>query len=336
MHLQIQTPFRLHFGLIDLNGELGRVDGGLGVSLQGELGWIISAKEINASSDQINCSSPQLVPVVKELLQTFRQATNISQQRFRLTVHRQIPSHVGLGSHTQLALGLATLLTNLTQEEYKYNTRQLARIMNRGGTSGIGVAAFEQGGFILDGGHSFGSDQQKTSFLPSSASKGLKPAPILFRSPLPEEWRFIIVLPRVKPGASGKEEINLFQSYCPLPAVDVKEICRLILMKVLPSVLEEDLNNFGEGVFELQHLGFKKIEIEIQHPIISHLINRAVESGAVGAGMSSFGPATFAIVDPKHISEIVDAWRDLLDKNQISYQIWTAHGDNQGSKIINL
>ncbi|MFX1532731.1 MAG: beta-ribofuranosylaminobenzene 5'-phosphate synthase [Promethearchaeota archaeon] len=336
MHLQIQTPFRLHFGLIDLNGEVGRIDGGLGVSLQGEFGWIISAKETNASFDRINTSLSQLIPVVKELLQNFRQAANISQQRIELTIHRHIPSHVGLGSHTQLSLAIAALLMSLAQEEHSFSTRQLAQMMNRGGTSGIGVAAFEQGGFILDGGHSFGSGQEKTIFLPSSASKGLKPAPVLFRSPLPDNWCFIIALPRVKAGASGKEEINLFQSYCPLPATDVKEICRLILMKVLPSVLEEDLQSFGKGIYELQHLGFKKIEIEIQHPIISHLIDLAVDSGATGAGMSSFGPATFAIAEPKHVSEIVDAWRNLLEKTQISHHIWTARGDNQGSRIMTL
>ncbi|MBS7628477.1 hypothetical protein KEJ23_00610, partial [Candidatus Bathyarchaeota archaeon] len=33
---------------------------------------------------------------------------------------------------------------------------ELAKIMGRGGTSGIGVAAFDKGGLILDGGHSFG------------------------------------------------------------------------------------------------------------------------------------------------------------------------------------
>ena len=29
----IQTPSRLHIGLLDLNGEIGRIDGGLGLGL---------------------------------------------------------------------------------------------------------------------------------------------------------------------------------------------------------------------------------------------------------------------------------------------------------------
>ncbi|MHA1233313.1 MAG: beta-ribofuranosylaminobenzene 5'-phosphate synthase, partial [Candidatus Helarchaeota archaeon] len=31
--MKISTPSRLHFGLIDLNGKFGRIDGGIGVSL---------------------------------------------------------------------------------------------------------------------------------------------------------------------------------------------------------------------------------------------------------------------------------------------------------------
>jgi hypothetical protein len=30
----IQTPARLHFGLLDLNGSLGRIDGGIGLALE--------------------------------------------------------------------------------------------------------------------------------------------------------------------------------------------------------------------------------------------------------------------------------------------------------------
>ncbi len=32
MPITITTPSRLHFGLIDLNGELGRINGGIGIT----------------------------------------------------------------------------------------------------------------------------------------------------------------------------------------------------------------------------------------------------------------------------------------------------------------
>ena len=31
-HIVLNTPSRLHFGLIDMNGEIGRIDGGVGLA----------------------------------------------------------------------------------------------------------------------------------------------------------------------------------------------------------------------------------------------------------------------------------------------------------------
>ena len=51
--LVINTPSRLHFGLIDLNGDYGRIDGGSGVSLT-DPGWKLQfepASDFSFSSD---------------------------------------------------------------------------------------------------------------------------------------------------------------------------------------------------------------------------------------------------------------------------------------------
>jgi beta-ribofuranosylaminobenzene 5'-phosphate synthase len=39
--------------------------------------------------------------------------------------------------------------------------REIARVITRGGTSGMGTAAFEAGGFLVDGGHGFGPGRLK-------------------------------------------------------------------------------------------------------------------------------------------------------------------------------
>ena len=77
-----------------------------------------------------------------------------------------------------------------------------------------GTAAFDPGGYILDGGHllrrggSGGAGAGvKHSFLPSSASE-VPPPPVLFQHPLPEDWFFVLAIPHVKRGAHGSEEIN--------------------------------------------------------------------------------------------------------------------------------
>ena len=52
MKLQITTPARLHFGLIDLNGELGRINGGFGVAID-HPNWIITLKKHEINSYQL-------------------------------------------------------------------------------------------------------------------------------------------------------------------------------------------------------------------------------------------------------------------------------------------
>ena len=97
----------------------------------------------------------------------------------KLTFVSEIPMHCGFGSGTQLALGIAQAANVLY--ELGLDVQELATAVGRGGTSGIGVAAFDAGGFIVDGGHRF--PEQKASFLPSSAVGDIPPpanfAPLL-------------------------------------------------------------------------------------------------------------------------------------------------------------
>ena len=68
---------------------------------------------------------------------------------------------------------------------------ELAKIVGKGRTSGIGVESFENGGFIIDGGH---RAMKNRGFVPSSASCATPP-PIIARYDFPEDWKIILVIP---------------------------------------------------------------------------------------------------------------------------------------------
>ena len=119
--------------------------------------------------------------------------------------------------------------------------KELTKLVNRGGTSGIGWRGFEKGGFIVDAGHEFGKGKEKETFLPSSASKEANPALTIFRYPIPEHWRFVLVIPNVKKGAYGDEEISIFQSHAPILKEEVNEVSHHILMKIVPGIIKKDL-----------------------------------------------------------------------------------------------
>ncbi len=311
--LKITTPSRLHLTLIDLNASIGRVDGGVGITLDEPLIRISAEKsdtvEITGNSEHLERmrnSAALLLPVGKGI---------------RISIEKDCPSHVGLGSGTQAALaaGMAVnKIYNLGLSVY-----EIAIKAGRGGTSGIGVAAFENGGFILDGGHKF---SEKKAFLPSAASR-LPPPPVLLRKDFPD-WDIVVAVPEQK-GASLKNEVNIFQKECPVPLKEVEKLSHIILMQLLPALVEEDIVTFGKGINSIQEIGFKKKEVELQ-PVSAKLMQALRDGGAYGAGMSSFGPAVYAFgEDAGNLKKIAEEF--LGEKGMV----FITKARNEGARIEN-
>jgi beta-ribofuranosylaminobenzene 5'-phosphate synthase len=104
-------------------------------------------------------------------------------------------------------------------------------------------------------------------------------------------------MPNVHKGAHGRKELDVFGAFCPVPKDEVAELCREILVRMIPAVLEGDLESFGSAVNRIQGLGFKKVEVGLQHPMIKRLMEEMRSAGAAGAGLSSFGPTVYAVAD---------------------------------------
>lgn len=287
----VEAPSRLHLTLIDMNGSRGRVDGGVGITLASPV-TLLEAQvhdEIQVKGGD-EASRERVRRVAEAVLKSLGYPLGAA-----ITLHRTIPGHTGLGSGTSLSLATAAALYRLAGRDEAVTT--LARITGRGGTSGIGTAAFEHGGFLIDGGHSFGADGVKREFRPSAASRGIDPAPLTVRHPFPVDWKILLATPRIPAGASGGAEVDIFRTSCPIPLPEVQEICHQVLMGMLPALVEHDLDRFGSAVNRIQEIGFKRVEIARQAPVIPQLLASLRDAGAAGAGMSSFGPVVFAITD---------------------------------------
>ena len=313
MKTRIDTPSRLHFSLIDLEGSLGRIDGGIGVALE-EPAVVLEAE----AGDYVNTNDKLAQSVAKKVLDYY------NLDGVKIEVKKTIPPHVGLGSTTQLALAVGVAITKIY--DIDVTIRDLAQIVGRGGTSGVGVAAFEKGGFILDGGHKF---SEKKDFLPSRFSAA-PPPNVLARCDLPDDWQFLCVIPELK-GAHGQKEKDIFQKYCPIPRREVEEVSRIILMNVLPGVAEGNINEFGSGINKIQHVGFKKIEVSLQDKIVMDLLDLLRENSH-GAGMSSFGPLCFGIFDKgaKSMEKDVVEW---CESRGIKYEVFLTKANNKGAKV---
>ncbi len=278
----IRTPARLHFALIDLNGSLGRIDGSIGLAINDPHFEIVAT-----AADQIQIESTQYKERAGGLLEKLQ--AEYGFPGINLQFVSEIPPHSGFGSGTQLALGIAQAVNTL----YNLNlsVADLAEAVGRGGTSGIGITAFERGGFILDGGHRY--PDQKSSFLPSSAAGNVPAPPLLLRHPFPD-WKLLIVIPRCT-HISGETEVQLFKTLCPQPQSTAEQLSHLILLQLLPAIFEADRCAFGAAINEIQTFGWKKVEIDAQGGVLQQTLDFLRENGAIGAGVSSWGPAIFAI-----------------------------------------
>lgn len=250
----------------------------------------------NSEELEIEFDLPQdgFIQTIKEKTQLIIEELNIKNKNYRFKIKEFFEEHLGIGSKTQLSLAIATAIAKL--EGVDISMEQLTKIVGRGGTSGIGWSGFEKGGFILDGGHDYGSGKEKETYLPSSASTA-SPAITLIRYDIPEDWRFVLIIPKVKKGAYGEEEVNIFQKYTPINQKEINEVSHQILMKVLPGILKKDLECFGQGLKRIQKIGFKKIEVDLQHPIVREIMDFLDIENVKAYGMSSFGPSVVAITE---------------------------------------
>lgn len=277
-HVKIITPSRLHFSLLDLNGALGRIDGGFGLAIA-EPNFQIVAERATGIHLSPSIYRDRAAAVLKRL-QEIHPFPGI-----KLTFESEIPMHCGFGSGTQLSLSVAQAVNLLY--ELGLDVQELAKVVGRGGTSGIGIAAFQTGGFIVDGGHRF--PEQKSSFLPSSALGDISPPPVLLRYSFPEV-PLLIVMPNCS-RIYGDTEIELFQTLCPQPEWVAQKLSHILLMQVLPALIEGDMPSFGKALNQIQTFGWKKVEIDAQGAELQLTLDFLRESGAFGAGISSWGSA---------------------------------------------
>ncbi len=328
--IRITTPCRIHLSLIDENGYTGRVDGGIGFMV--DRPNVLLETSNSADEFRIECNRyyKESVHVINEKASRVFKAFNISNKNFHFNLTRYYPSHVGLGSKTQLSLAIAAAITKL--KDINIPIRDLTKIVSRGGTSGVGWKGFEEGGFILDGGHDFGSGKEKETFLPSSASTSADPAITILRYPIPENWRFVLVIPNVKKGAYGDNEVEVFQKHAPIPKEEVNEVSHQILMKIVPGIIKNNLKCFGEGLKRIQSIGFKKIEIGLQDDVVKDLLKFFETYGTKAYAMSSFGPSVVGITES--YGEALKLKRAVRKHIQsVGGYIFICRPNNTGAKI---
>lgn len=340
--VMVRAPGRLHLGFLDPSGSLGRRFGSLGLVVDGyetqvELG--ASSVEQVAASGRAEGAEVGRAAAYLRLLQ----GHTGRREPLQLKLRRVLPAHAGFGSGTQLALAIARAFAQWHRLEL--DTPTLAGWLGRGLRSGIGVAGFDQGGLLVDGG--------------PRADGG--PATVLSRIPLPAAWRVLVVQDNAHQGLSGADERQAIASLSPLPRALAADICHQVLMRVLPGAAGAEFAPFAAGITRIQQMlgehfaaaqggaaftspavgrlvewigeASRCADAEFREPVAERGGVQATEPGAA-IGQSSWGPTGFVILPSQARAEaMIDAAR-AAKVVAASLTLRIVAGRNIGASVI--
>jgi beta-ribofuranosylaminobenzene 5'-phosphate synthase len=292
--VRVTAPGRLHLGFLDPAGSLGRRFGSLGLMIDG-FETEVEIRRNAADAIEADATAESELDRATDCLQRLRERTGCNAP-LALRLGRVLPAHAGFGSGTQLALAVGRAFARW--HGLDVTTPQLAAWLGRGKRSGVGIAGFDHGGLLLDGG-------------PSATGA---PAPLLARQDLPAAWRVIVVQDDTSSGLSGVAERDAIAQLPALPQAQAADLCHQVLLRVLPGVANDDFDSFAAGVNRLQDVlgahfapaqggsAWTSVSVARLMPWL-----RAHAPGSIAVGQSSWGPTGFAILPSAHVAETLIA-----------------------------
>lgn len=315
----VDAPARLHLGFMDPSATMGRRFASLGLVIDG-----IGTRLEIAPSDRNEIALGTGVDTreatrLQHHLDTLQRRTG-RDAPVCVTLSSVPPAHSGFGSGTQLALAIGHAFARFHRIDI--GSAALARLLGRGERSGVGVAGFDRGGLLLDGGPGAGGAI----------------APLLSRIEFPAEWRVVLVLDERIDGLSGVAERQAIETLPPFPRERAADVCHQVLMRVLPGAMERDFVPFAEGVSAIQRLvGAHFAPAQGGSMYTSGAVRRAIEwieqRHRAATGQSSWGPTGFAILPSAQEAERAIEGARAAGAVDPALRLVVVCGRNHGARI---
>jgi beta-ribofuranosylaminobenzene 5'-phosphate synthase len=307
--VRVEAPARLHMGMLDAAGGGTRRFGGLGVALSRPAAVVEAS-----SSDDVSAEGPDAERALA-VARRSREALGLPGG-VHIRVVEAIPPHVGLGSGTKLALAVTAAVAALAGQTPEPGA--IARAAGRGARSAVGLWTFVLGGLVVEGGRRPGVE---------------RPAPLLVRHAMPDEWRCVLVIPHAEPGLSGRAEEEAFGELRP-DSERAAVIAQLVLTSLLPGLAEGDVAEFGAALTRVQRLvgeSFASVQGGVFHPRAGELVDALLRLGVAGAGQSSWGPAVYGIVGDEQAGR--ELARNVETELAGAGRVELVSFDNRGARV---
>jgi beta-RFAP synthase len=303
--IRVVTGSRLHFGLFHLPGPAEEHwadrhgQPRLPVRRYGGVGMMIEAPGVKLTAAPAATWSAEGPLAGRALAFARRYAESGPGMTYpcQIRIERCAPEHVGLGTGTQLGLAVARALSAVAHDG-AVSATDLARRVDRGTRSALGIHGFAEGGFLVEAG------QRAPDTI----------APLVCRVAFPTDWRVLLVMPQSGPGLHGVAERQAFAALPATPDFCKNILCRLVLLGMLPALQEADLPAFGEALHDFNaRVGeaFAPVQGGVYASrLVAEIVGFLRGLGIRGIGQSSWGPAVFAVLDEEeHAQRVADLVR---------------------------
>jgi len=322
LQLKIKSYHRIHISLIGMNNDGYRINGGVGFSISQPT--LICSFNVSSDVEIIDERKNKFTLDEIERLRTTIQecrSTHKLKSAIKCTINGDSSPHSGLGSNTAIYLSCIEAILKLNN--FRYDKKVLINLSKRGGTSGIGINTYFNGGFVFD----LGIKSDNNLLHPSSIGyrNGVIPT-VLFNGNSPD-WPIGFCIPKQIETKTEDEEINFFKKICPIDKSLVHEILYESTYGIAASIIEGDYKTFCNAVNKIQKTKWKLLERSLYGHRLIEIENALLKLGADCVGMSSLGPGLF--FTGKNIEEIISG----IELNFPSVECHNARMNNQGREI---
>jgi beta-ribofuranosylaminobenzene 5'-phosphate synthase len=314
--VRVTTPSRLHFGMLSF--------GQSGVRQFGGVGLMIAEPRIRlqiTAAERFEAVGPLADRAVQFAQRVIEKLGLTHSTGCRIEVESAPREHVGLGTGTQLGLAIAAGLHALHSLP-PASPAELARLAGRSQRSSIGTHGFARGGLLVEAGRRAAGE----------------PSPLVARVELPEEWRFLLLVPKRATGLFGEAERAAFASIPPIPPAVTDALAREALMNMLPAAIEGDFVEFSRSLFLYGATAGKCFAAHQRGAFLDRRTAELAELlrslGVEGVGQSSWGPTLFAALPSEsaghELAARLAAATDLGDYDRL-----VVRPDNAGASFAN-
>jgi len=332
---------RLHFGFCNLSLSHERLYGALGLALAEPRVSVAATPaetvEVTVADDAVEERRTRRGTAADAIREDVRGYAVAAAERLEVpgasvTVESSLPRHAGLGSGTQLA---ATTLAAVARAHGREpRVREHAPALGRGGRSGIGVAAFESGGFVLDAGH---PTARFTTDRPADGDWTVPP--VSARHRVPEDWRFLLVRPDAEPGRDGADEDASMRAAVERADPGLADrIAGIVTRRVLPAIATGHAEAFGAAVAAVGRLNgawYADEQGGVYRPPVGDVVASLSSSPAVfGAGQSSWGPTVYGVTDADRAATAAAAGEHALDEAGVGGTVSVVRATNEGARVV--